>query len=167
MYITVGSRFHIHVVMSIPVSMLKWGRKLKIQMSTDYAIRMIKYIQEQGDRLLTGSEIAEAIDVPYPFVARIASQLKRNGILSAVKGRRGGYTLAKPINQINFYEVFVSIEGELQVSRCIKDNHDCCRGSEDSCGLKGFLFELQDSMIKEMSNKNIFDIYSRRGEESI
>ncbi|MCL2392005.1 MAG: Rrf2 family transcriptional regulator [Oscillospiraceae bacterium] len=131
---------------------------MKIQMATDYAIRALHYIHENSDTTLSGREIAEAIDVPYPFFAKIADQLKRKGLLTSIKGRKGGYALGKPLERIGFYEVFVATEGELQISRCLMEHRNCNRANEESCGLRGFLCDLQKSLIVEMSRKNILEI---------
>jgi len=127
-------------------------------MSTDYAVRALQYIHAHDDEILTGYEIAEAIGVPYPFFARIAGQLKRKGLLATVKGRNGGYCLAKPLESIDFYEVFVSTEGELQMSHCLMENRSCNREAEASCGLRGFICDLQKRVISEMSGKKLVEL---------
>jgi len=127
-------------------------------MSTDYAVRVLRYIHTHSDSVLTGKEIAEATDVSYPFFAKIADLLRKKGLLVTEKGRKGGYRLGKPLEHINVYEVFVSTEGELRISSCLMEHRNCNRANEESCSFRGFLCNLQDSIIAEMSSTKVLDV---------
>src|SRR5512143_3306031 len=62
----------------------------------DYAMRAMAYLAEaQGDNPHTIDEISERSNVPRHFLAKILKDLTRANLLVAIKGARGGYTLAK------------------------------------------------------------------------
>ena len=132
---------------------------MQVQISTDYAIRILQYLHRHKEDLPTAMTISQSIGITYPFFIKIANQLKQKGLLSAVQGRNGGYRLARPAHQISIYDVFLSIEGTLQINRCLQEGQHCSRGesARDSCHLHGFFRDLQGKLIEEMSNKNIAD----------
>jgi len=130
---------------------------MQLQISTDYAIRILQYLHKHKDDLPTAMTISQSIGITYPFFIKIANQLKQKGLLSAVQGRNGGYRLARPASQISIYDVFLSIEGHLQINRCLQKDQGCTRGEKEDCLMHGFFRSLQDKLVDEMSSKNIAD----------
>jgi len=130
---------------------------MQVQISTDYAIRILQYLHKHREGLPTAMTISQSIGITYPFFIKIANQLKQKGLLSAVQGRNGGYRLARPAHQISVYDVFLSIEGDLQINRCLKADQHCNRGVRDDCRLHKFFHSLQEKIIEDMANKFIID----------
>ena len=130
---------------------------MQLQISTDYAVRILRYLHKHKEDLPTAMTISQAIGITYPFFIKIANQLKQNGLLSAVQGRNGGYRLARSAEQITIYDVFLSIEGDLQINRCLNPDHGCSKGEVHSCKFHSFLRSLQNKLIDEMSGQSIAD----------
>ena len=130
---------------------------MQVQISTDYAIRILQYLHKHKEDLPTAMTISQSIGITYPFFIKIANQLKQKGLLSAVQGRNGGYRLARPAHQISVYDVFHSIEGDLQINRCLQPDTHCSRGEgvRDECHLHKFFHGLQERIIEDMTQKNI------------
>lgn len=140
---------------------------MKLQISTDYAIRILLYLHANGGHkgeLQTATDVSTATDISYPFYVKIANQLKKHGLLESIQGRNGGYTLGRPAEEISIYDVFQAIEGELQIRTCFKEAHGCTRGDSNSCKLRAFLGKLQEDLIAEMSGKSIADLMGSRFE---
>ena len=142
---------------------------MRLQVSTDYAIRILQYLHINKDGVHTANTIAHATGITYPFFIKIANLLKKHGLVGAVQGRNGGYTLDKPADQISFYDVFLAVEGEMQISRCIlADDHKCNRGTTlGVCRLRGFLCDMQNDMIARMSETKIVDLIHAVEDEKI
>jgi len=130
---------------------------MQLQISTDYAVRILKYLHIHKEDLPTAMTISQSIGITYPFFIKIANQLKQKGLLSAVQGRNGGYRLARSADKISIYDVFLSIEGELQINRCLNPNHGCTKGEVHACKFHRFLRSLQDKLIHEMTSQSIAD----------
>ena len=130
---------------------------MQLQISTDYAVRILQYLHKHKDDLPTAMTISQSIGITYPFFIKIANQLKQKGLLSAVQGRNGGYRLARCAKEISLYDVFLSIEGELKINRCLHPEQKCTKGEISACKLHGFLRSLQNKVIEEMTNHTIAD----------
>jgi len=59
------------------------------------------------------SEIAKARDIPARFLEAILRQLKQAGITESVRGKDGGYKLARPASEITMGEIVTLLEGPL------------------------------------------------------
>lgn len=57
--------------------------------------------------------ISERQDIPMKYLVQILLQLKRIGLVESVRGKQGGYILAKAPNKIKLGEVMREIGGPL------------------------------------------------------
>ena len=61
--------------------------------------------------------LAETEAVPANFLAQILLNLRDHGLISSRRGNRGGYTLARPAEEISLYDILMAVEGQcLQLS---------------------------------------------------
>jgi Rrf2 family protein len=57
--------------------------------------------------------ISEKQDIPMKYLVQILLQLKRMGLVESIRGKQGGYILAKTPNRISLGEVMREIGGPL------------------------------------------------------
>ena len=63
--------------------------------SSKYAIRAVLYLalNSNESKKYSPKDIAEAVNLPAPFLAKTLQELTRRNIISSVKGRNGGLKL--------------------------------------------------------------------------
>jgi len=85
-----------------------------ISSKTIYAIAAL---QELGsidpDKVLKIKEIAINANIPQNFLEQILLELKKQGLLSSIKGAHGGYKLAKPLKDITLKDVVIVLESDI------------------------------------------------------
>jgi len=67
---------------------------------------------------LPASRLAEFHGVPTAYLAKHLQALARAGILESVPGGRGGYRLARPVDDITLLDVVEALEGKAPAFRC-------------------------------------------------
>ena len=66
-----------------------------------YALKaVLELAKHEGHGLVTITDIAKAQAIPARFLETILIQLKQHGYCSSVRGKEGGYRLAKPARSI-------------------------------------------------------------------
>lgn len=81
----------------------------------EYGIRATIYIANQSklQRRVSLKDIAEAIDSPEAFTAKILQQLARNGIISSLKGPSGGFEVdGEQQARIRAIDIVKAIDGD-------------------------------------------------------
>ncbi len=105
--------------------------------------------------------IAEAENISIKFLESIMLTLKKNGILSAKKGKGGGYYLRKKPDEISMVEVFRILEGPVALVPCVSLNYyekcDDCK-DEKTCAVNKLMVVLRDSTLKVLKNKTLADL---------
>jgi Rrf2 family protein len=110
---------------------------MRVSKSEEYGLRLVMSLAISGDQL-TIRELAEREGLPDTTVAKIVARLRGAGLVEAVRGRNGGYTLTRPAGKISVGDVVVAFDGEVFSSDfCItmSPGDGPCIKSE-GCGLK-------------------------------
>ncbi|MFG1494924.1 RrF2 family transcriptional regulator [Halobacteriovorax sp. GFR7] len=94
----------------------------KVSKKTEYALTALKHMQEHGHtcaaNLTSAREICDIHKMPFDPVSKVMQKLNGYGVLSSIKGIKGGYYLSRPLSEINLFEVSNSIEGKITDSDC-------------------------------------------------
>lgn len=92
----------------------------------EYALRSMTYLARlQTTKRIRTRDLAEAVDVPAPFLSKIMRRLTAAGILEARKGHYGGFVLAKPPAQVRFIDILRAVEFEPTADHCLFGWNNC------------------------------------------
>jgi Rrf2 family transcriptional regulator, cysteine metabolism repressor len=87
---------------------------LAISSKSPYAVRALSELARTGGSApVPIGEIARRRDIPVQFLEGLFATLRRAGILQSQRGVKGGYTFARPPEEITVLEVVESLEGPL------------------------------------------------------
>jgi Rrf2 family protein len=101
---------------------------MQITLATEYAVRCALYLAlHGGERTIPRREIAEAMEIPEQFLAKIAQRLARAGVLKITQGARGGYRLLEPPGSLTLLEVVEAAEGGICLNQCVLNPRICSR----------------------------------------
>jgi Rrf2 family transcriptional regulator, iron-sulfur cluster assembly transcription factor len=131
-----------------------------------YAVRALTYLAMQPPGKLTGSrEIADHEDIPNSFLCKILLELRRKRLLRSYKGIGGGYELALPPDRINLLMIVQAIEGELALSECILEDHQC--STHGTCTLHDSWAELKTHFMRFLQTQTLAELVETRRERQI
>ena len=102
---------------------------MRLTRAGEYAVRCILYMAKKGkEKLVSRKEISQACDIPHHFLAKIAQELAKAGIIEIRQGARGGFLLVNDPHKITMLEVVEAIIGEIYLNDCIA-RPDSCKAS--------------------------------------
>jgi len=100
----------------------------------EYALRAMTHIARQKpDKRVLTRDLAEAINVPAPFLSKIMRRLTADGILNAKKGHHGGFLLAKAPEKVRFIDIMRAVDFEPVADHCLFGLENC--DSQKPCPL--------------------------------
>ncbi len=108
---------------------------MRITKRTNIAIRLLMYCAANPGRLVTKSEIAECCNISANHLAQVINQLSHLGYLATQRGRNGGLSLGRKVDEIRVGSVFRHIEGDVPLAECFADADNTCP-LVDACRLK-------------------------------
>lgn len=96
-----------------------------------YAVMAMADIAKHGDGgSLSLSSIAERQHLSLAYLEQIFLQLRRAGLVESVRGRSGGYRLARLAQDITVADVLHAVEEKTRMTRCMGDDSIGCLGPE-------------------------------------
>ncbi len=86
---------------------------MRVSAKADYAARAAVELSTATDKPMKADRIAEAQGIPAKFLETILLELKHAGIVRSQRGPDGGYTLARPPEEISVADVIRAVDGPL------------------------------------------------------
>ena len=92
-----------------------------------YALRILVDLAEnQNGGYITLKEAADRQEISEKYLESIVKDLVKARFVEGVRGKGGGYRLARPADEINVLEVLQSADGTLVPVACLKEGGEPC-----------------------------------------
>jgi Rrf2 family protein len=119
---------------------------MQITRQADYAVRAVRYLARQGgSQRAATSTVAQEMNIPPSFLAKIISQLSIAGLLHTSRGARGGVTLAREPKDISLLDVVEAIDGPILLNECVGDPGSCSFSGD--CLVHPIWKEAQEGLV--------------------
>ncbi len=120
-----------------------------------YSIRALIYLSEQSKEYVGASELANATHIPKPILSQILYQLVKSGMLTAKRGRGGGFQTHFDPGDTSLWNVIevMNLEEELPVclfGMSLQDSVECCPTFP-------FWKSEREKIIKELKSSKLSD----------
>ncbi|MCD8153638.1 MAG: Rrf2 family transcriptional regulator [Clostridiales bacterium] len=100
---------------------------MKISTRGRYALRvMVDLAENDNGRYIPLMEIAKRQEVSEKYLEAIVASLSRNGFVSSLRGKVGGYRLTRPPREYTVGSILRVTEGSLVPVACLEDMPNQC-----------------------------------------
>jgi len=125
-----------------------------ISSKTIYGVAALNELsQVQGDDVLKIKDISANANIPQNFLEQILLELKKQGILTSIKGAYGGYKLAKDLKDVSLKDVMLILETDMFSDICKTDNPALKLFWKDLKGNVSSAFDIPLSTLKNYQLK--------------
>jgi Rrf2 family protein len=93
------------------------------------------------------TEVSKVTGISKKFLEQLAIALKSHSILRGVAGRKGGYLLARPPEDITIGEVLTAVSGPTCLTFCVDDPSYCISADFCECRLVWRLLSLRVQQV--------------------
>lgn len=129
---------------------------MRLTSFSDYALRVLMYAAAAGDRLITIEETAKTYDISRAHLRKVVNIITRAGYIRTVRGRAGGFTLAKPPEAINLGELVRATEPDFTLVECFATGSRCIITKR--CHLPDVLNEALSAFVATLDRYTLADI---------
>jgi len=138
----------------------------------EYGVRVMAHLAGRaGEGPTSLTTIAEAEGLPPAYLEHLAARLRRAELIDSRRGAHGGYSLARPAEDITMAEVVRALEGEIAPIECITAAADgslvCVREGEGEgegeadhqpCPTKLLWTRVQGSIVRTLTDMTLADL---------
>lgn len=136
---------------------------MRLSKRGEYALRSLINLgiaHEVGRALVQVSELAENEQIPVKFLEQIMQALKEGGLVVSVRGKFGGYRLAKPAKGVTIGAVVRLIDGPLAPIGCVSQMAyaKCTCPDEAHCGLRMLMLDVRNAIAGILDRYTLADV---------
>lgn len=133
---------------------------LRLSKRTEYGLMAVQYMARQSSKTaLSVAEIAAECQIPDGLLAKILQTLRKEGVVSAVRGPSGGYRLEQEPRDLSFLTFVNLFEERVSVVECATAGASGC-AQFHSCDLRSPLMALNDKLsnwLEELTLDQVFE----------
>jgi Rrf2 family protein len=120
---------------------------MKVNTKVRYGLRAILQIADgyNGDPVPI-SAISETQEISGKYLEQVVGTLRKADLISSRKGVRGGYSLTRPPEDINLWEIITALDSHTTLVDCVLEPEVCERS--DGC-LTRSIWTLLSARMKE------------------
>ncbi len=135
---------------------------MKISAQEEYGVRCLLQLGRRGDGAsLTIPEISRAEGISSHYAAKLLRVLRKGGLIKSVRGQSGGYTLAKPLDQITVAEAMAVLGGRLYDPEFC-DSHggggEMVCAHTTACSIRSLWHSLQRAVDQVLGKTTLADL---------
>ena len=129
--------------------------------TSKYAIRAILYLatREDPEQKIGSKSLANALDIPIYFLAKVLQDLVWKDIISSAKGPGGGFYLSEENRKNSITDVLTAVEGAEIFRGCVLGFPTC--SEKNPCPLHTQLFSYREGLRYQLNHININDMADR------
>ena len=105
-------------------------------------------------------DISQRQGISEKYLWQVINLAKASGLISSTRGPKGGYTVAKPADQITILEIITALEGPIILVDCLDKAESCERNA--SCVTRDVWTQIERSMKKAMSSITLQDLVEKQ-----
>ncbi len=122
--------------------------------TAQYTFRILIFMSQEPNSLFSATRIHEETEIPYKYLTMLLTKLAKANILTATRGRNGGFLLSKGREEIFLIDILDAI-GENNCSNCALGESSC--NEEFPCSLHEAYVQPKIALV-EMLNTTSLDM---------
>ena len=137
---------------------------MKLSTRSEYGIRVLVALAHADAAKPTSlAGIAQADKLPHAYIEQLVGALRRAGLVTATRGHSGGYSLARPAEQIMLVDAVRALDGLILEMPCAGPNDlETCDRPQD-CSVHEVFERLHNSLSGMLGATTLADVAAGTG----
>ncbi len=129
---------------------------MKLSTRAEYGIRvLVALARAEGDGPLSLAAVARSEKLPHAYLEQLVGDLRRARLVTATRGKAGGYRLTRAAAEISLVEAMRALDGPMLEMPCAgPDNLEVCARPQD-CSVHDVFQRVHDSLEGALSGTTL------------
>ncbi|MCA9286593.1 MAG: Rrf2 family transcriptional regulator [Phycisphaerales bacterium] len=127
-----------------------------LSQGTGYAATALAFVAAAGGRPVLVREVADAADIPAPYLSKIIHALSKRGLVNTQRGIGGGVTLARPAGEITLMDLCEALADPVLQARCLLGTAEC--SDDRACPAHRFWKAQRGRMLEYLQTMTVADV---------
>jgi Rrf2 family protein len=131
---------------------------MKFSKSTELAIHGLWILAKKSPQQVFVADLAMKQNVSQTYLAKVFQKLARKGLVNSIRGKRGGFFLARTPEGISLADVARAVEADEPIYQCLGPTRGC--EGHDDCVLRKLFLQAEKMMYKVLEKTTLADLLS-------
>ena len=109
----------------------------------------------EAEKPVTLAGISERQSISLSYLEQLFSRLRKQGLVSSVRGPGGGYRIAKPHQDISVSDIITAVDEQVDATQC--GGHENCR-EDGRCMTHDLWASLNDKILEYLSGVSLAEL---------
>ena len=119
-------------------------------------------LHEAGAKPVSLADIAQRQEISLSYLEQLFAKLRRNGLVSSVRGPGGGYRLSRPTDEVRIADIIMAVDEPLAATRCKTGTAKGCMTEGARCITHDLWEELGRQIHVFLSSVSLADVVEKR-----
>lgn len=120
----------------------------------EYGMQAVLFLAASNPgKIVPSDTISQVLKIPKEFISKILQSLRDSGIINSVKGKSGGFQLAKDPSEIKLIDVVAAIDGLEMFNSCVLGFREC--SPDAPCPVHDDWGDLRNKAYDMLSNETL------------
>ena len=116
------------------------------------ALHTLAHMSDNPERTITSAQIAAHIGTNPVVVRRVLGSLRAAGLLNSERGQAGGWSLARPPEQVSLADVYRALDDRLIVQGDQDESTTCSTERALEAKVADILQEVEHSLLQKLAS---------------
>ena len=131
-----------------------------LSQTAEYALRAVLHLAQHADaRPIRVHEMADALQIPQNYLSKILHQLARHGVLVSLRGKAGGFRLARAPDAVALTTIITPFDRVDERRRCLLGRPQC--SDRTACAAHTRWKEVADTVAEFFRETTVADLLER------
>jgi len=108
----------------------------------------------KSENPINAIKLSEKIGYSKHHIGKVMQRLVKDGFLKSYRGPTGGFEMKKKPQDIRIYDIYRSLEGEVDMGECPHDVHIC---QVDKCIRNELIVKLSQEFVTYLQSRTLQD----------
>ncbi len=133
---------------------------MNISKTATYSLNILSYMAVNQETMMSASVLNKKLEIPYPYLRQILSNLSKSGFIKSIRGRNGGFILSKSTDKISIADILEATDGLETLNRCILGFYQC--PFDNQCALHNTWEQTRSNIIKILKETSLNNLATKR-----
>jgi Rrf2 family nitric oxide-sensitive transcriptional repressor len=124
--------------------------------TTSYSLNILSYMANHSGENMSADFLHSQLDIPYQYLRQILTRLSKNGLINSIRGRRGGFELARDVSTIYIADIIEITEGLEGFSKCVLGFQKC--PFDKKCAIHDLWDDSRNNIIKILRETSLANL---------
>ncbi|MCC3862246.1 RrF2 family transcriptional regulator [Pseudemcibacter aquimaris] len=130
---------------------------MRLTSFTDYSVRVLTYVAKKNGELASIREVSEVYGISSNHLMKVIHHLGKGDYLETIRGKNGGFRLAKEPKDINIGELIKYTEEDMTLVECLGNKEGRCLLQEE-CNFSNVMQEALDAFMGTINKYTLADL---------